>query len=329
MHSPSSVSPADLASLVTTDPERLRTLLSSPSYWRRLVRGTAAEGLTISTTGTADPASSGWGAGTTKALCESERAHVQAEVARDGYTGIPGFLDPARSATLASASLALLGHGWPATFLLMFDEPWHLARHLGRTMQAAVNEAVVLRFEMFVYCVDSTLPQARARGIQPHRDAPHAGFDERGSHRHCTGWLALTDTNVDNGCIYVIPTSHETEAEQAAPIREDKGIPLEVAAGTLLMWGGHVAHWGGVHDAARAKGPRLAITCVASVDSMWGLPPLGLPIDVGADALPDMATRLAFVAALLRGFGPPPAGSPVESILAALPLVEEAHRAAS
>ncbi|MCA9707556.1 MAG: phytanoyl-CoA dioxygenase family protein [Myxococcales bacterium] len=213
-------------------------------------------------------------------------------------------------------------HGWPATFLLMFDEPWHLARHLARAMQAVVNPDVVLRYEMFVYCVDATIPQARARGIASHRDAPHAGFDERDGvvcPRHCTAWLALTDTDVHNGCIYVVPTGAERgDPWQDPPIDEAQGVPLEVGAGTLLMWGGHVAHWGGIHDPARAKGPRLAVTCVASVEPMWGLPSLPLPTAVGEPALPDLATRLRFIAALMQGFGPPPSGSAVDRILTAL-----------
>jgi hypothetical protein len=133
--------------------------------------------------------------------------------------------------------------------------------------------------------------------------------------RHGTAWLALTDTGVDNGCIYVIPAGTETEADRTRPICEERGIPLEVSAGTLLLWGGHVAHWGGRHDPVRARGPRVALTCVASVLPTWGLPELDLPVDVGAPSLPDMATRLAFVSALLRGFGPPEPSSPVARIV--------------
>ncbi len=306
--------PSDIAALYVDHPDRARDILLDPSYWRGVVRGTAAETLQIM-----DATASRYREeSASAALTEPASRLARAEISRDGYTGIPGFLDAGRSAGLAEGSLALLRRGWLATFLLMFDEPWHLARHIARTMQAALNDDLVLRYEMFVYCVDSTLPLARSRGIPPHRDAPGAGFDTQGEWqrpRHGTAWLALTDANVDNGCIYVIPAGQESEADRSGPIREERGTPLEVPAGTLLMWGGHVAHWGGRHDAARAKGPRIALTCVASVVPTWGLPKLDLPADVGTTALPDMATRLSFIAALLRGFGPPAPGSAVESII--------------
>lgn len=313
--------PTDLSQLAAASPARIREILSSPAYWRQLVRGTAAESLTL---GEGAGAGAAWGPHATPVLAPAERARAHAEVTRDGHTGIPGFLAPERSRALAAASLALLGHGWPATMMLMFDDAWHLSRHLARAMMATVNDDVVLRYEMFVYCVDSTIPAARARGIQAHRDAPGAGLDERDGElhpRHCTAWLALTDTDVHNGCIYLIPASQESAASKAGPIREEEGIPLEVSAGTLLMWGGHVAHWGGIHDPARAKGPRLAVTCVASVDPTWGLPPLPISTAIGSPELPDLATRLSFIAALMHGFGPTAPDPVLAKILAALPPV--------
>jgi hypothetical protein len=306
--------PADLAGLCASDPGRARDTLLDPDYWRGIVRGTAAERLhLLDATPATDRA-----AHASAAAADPGCRRARADIARTGYAGVPAFLDPAPAAALAQGSLALLRRGWPASFLLMFDEPWQLARHIARAMRSAIHDDVVLRYEMFVYCVDSTLPLARARGIPPHRDAPGAGFDRQGdglAPRHGTAWLALVDTDVDNGCIYVVPTGAESDADRAGPIREDLGIPLEVPAGTLLMWGGHVAHWGGRHDAARAKGPRVALTCVASVVPTWGLPALDLPVEVGAAALPDLATRLSFLAALLRGFGPPAPGSAVDHLI--------------
>jgi hypothetical protein len=297
------MTPTDLVNRVTHP----KQVLSDPDYWHRLVRGTAGERLRI----LAAPNES---AGS---YPDVVYRRARDEVTRDGYTGLADFLSPARSAALADASLALLRSGWPAPFLFMFDEPWHLARRVAHAMRSSLNDDLVLRYEMFVYCVDSTMPFARARGIPAHRDAPGAGFDSAGEWslpRHGTAWLALTDTNADNGCICVVPAS--AEGEITDPIREELGIPLEVSAGTLLMWGGHVAHWGGRHDAQKAKGPRVAFTCVASVIPTWGLPELSLSTAPDANTLPDMETRLGYIAALLRGFGPPEPGSAVDSVLA-------------
>ncbi|MCA9711073.1 MAG: hypothetical protein KDK70_34850 [Myxococcales bacterium] len=51
---------------------------------------------------------------------------------------------------------------------------------------------------------------------------------------------------------------------------------------------------------------------------MWGLPDLPLPTAVGSSALPDQATRLRFIAAVLQGVGPPTPGSQSDRILAVL-----------
>lgn len=305
-----------LAALTASDPRAVQHRLGSPDYWLGLVQSASAGmDLTIAEV----DRSTAWGPGAARHPGAHEQPGLRGDMAREGWAAVPGFLDARRSASLATASLALLEHGWPATFLLVFDQAWQVGRHLGRLMQSLANDRVALRYEMFVYCVDSTRPLARARGIEPHRDAPHVGFDERGGERlprHCTSWLALTETTVDNGCIYVVPTHRDPDA--SAPIREEAGIPLEVPAGTALLWGGHVAHWGGVHDPVRARGPRVAITCVASVEPMWGLPALDLPTEIGASALPSLETRLRFVCALLRGFGPLRPGTPAAVITDAL-----------
>jgi hypothetical protein len=313
------ISTLALSDLAPYRPEWVRGLLSTPEYWQGLLRDTPAEHLRISCgSPSGEPPLAAWGPAGTRDPAGRERARAQREIETQGYTSVHDFLDPIKSAELSHSSLALLRHGWPAPLLIMFDDAWHLARHLARAMRHVVNDDLVLRYEMFVYCVDATVRHARARGIPPHRDAPGAGFDQYDTGprpRHCTAWLALTDTNVDNGCIRVVPANAETRPEADA---EAGGVPLEVSAGTLLLWGGHVTHWGGIHDPTRATGPRVAFTCVSSVEPTWGLPPLGLPDDIDSPTLPDMETRLRFAVALLRRFGRYTDGSAVARIFDAL-----------
>lgn len=277
----------------------VRARLTDPDAWLGLVEHLPAGGLTVTPGGECPvPLVS---ATNTTALLEAQSMLDQV-----GYCGVTEFLDQQTCDTLADGCRAVMQMGWHPAFLLMFDQPWLVARHVGRLMQAVANENIALRYEMFIYCVDATIPAARPRGLAAHRDSFDCGFDahhHRAAPRHCTTWLALTDTDEDNGCIYLIPSDRETEAERLLAIDESRAIAVPAKAGTALMWGGHVAHWGGVHNPARAKGPRIAFTCVGSVPPIWGLPPLDLPTEPESRVVPPLDVRLEYIGALLRGFG--------------------------
>lgn len=283
---------ADTASAV-------RSHMTDPDAWRGLVGHLPKGSLTVTPGGDCRSVLG--------ALDDRDAlGRAQSQLDRVGYCGVPEFLDRATCDALADGCRAVMDKGWHPAFLLMFDQPWLIARHVGRLMQAVANENIALRYEMFLYCVDATIPAARPRGLAAHRDSYDSGFDlfpGRAAPRHCTTWLALTDTDEDNGCIRLIPADRETPEERLLAIDESRAIAVPAEAGTALMWGGHVAHWGGAHNPARAKGPRIAFTCVGSVPPIWGLPSLDLPTDPASRVVPPLDTRLEYIGALLRGFG--------------------------
>jgi phytanoyl-CoA hydroxylase len=120
---------------------------------------------------------------------------------------------------------------------------------------------------------------------QPHIGG-EVGWHQDGSffvtepHTVTTFWFALEDATVDNGCLWVQPGA------QASPLREqyvnDGGqlrmlpldrtpwpstadaVPLEVPAGTLLVFGGLLPHYSGPNRSARS---RLAYTLHATCGS--------------------------------------------------------------
>jgi len=104
--------------------------------------------------------------------------------------------------------------------------------------------------------------------VVPHQDS---AFLHTSPHLTCTGlWLALDDATVANGCLWALPRSHgalrrrfrvapgESEASFDAPPPEydlDAMVPLECAAGTLVVLHGENVHMS--HANASAK-PRHA-----------------------------------------------------------------------
>lgn len=78
--------------------------------------------------------------------------------------------------------------------------------------------------------------------------------------RSMTGaWIALDRATTENGCLWVIPGSHRhgilweqawhgdrrfdcSEASQGFPYTDDDAVPVEVEAGSVVMFNGHLLH---------------------------------------------------------------------------------------
>lgn len=84
-------------------------------------------------------------------------------------------------------------------------------------------------------------------------------------------WFALEDATIENGCLWAAPGHHRgplrqrydrmpdgsagfvTLCEDPLPIPPDELVPLEVAAGTLVVLHGLLPHWSGVNTSARSR----------------------------------------------------------------------------
>lgn len=84
-------------------------------------------------------------------------------------------------------------------------------------------------------------------GFQAHLDAP--AYDHIGEIEHTTANLAVDPATIANGCVEVVPRSHQMSVELAEGGRisekweaERQWIPVELASGDLLIFGSHLAH---------------------------------------------------------------------------------------
>lgn len=139
--------------------------------------------------------------------------------------------------------------------------------------------------------------------------SPHIG-GEVGCHQDATFlytdpitvtgfWFALEDATVHNGCLWAAPGAHRgplrqryvrhdggaeflTLDSEPLPTAPDELVPLEVAAGTLVVLHGLLPHWSGVNTSDRSR-HAYSLHCV-SADAHY-------PTSNWLQRRPDLALR--------------------------------------
>ncbi|MEU5665110.1 phytanoyl-CoA dioxygenase family protein [Streptomyces longwoodensis] len=113
--------------------------------------------------------------------------------------------------------------------------------------------------------------------------------------RSLTGaWIALDDATVDNGCLWVIPGSHRrgvlypdrehddprfdcTVEAYAFPYGDDDAVPVEVPAGSVVLFDGYLLHRS-LPNSGRRGLRRALVNHYMSAESVlpWQTPPPGV-----------------------------------------------------
>ena len=209
--------------------------------------------------------------------CRRER------MTRDGYFNLP----PSTTAwsaeglhSLARAVIRLEELGWPASFLLMYDEAWALVHQLKEVIFLATGNTLLYDFSVFHvsghHDRSGIEPAAHLRGSvsnpigavsgwPPHRDrgsdASAERFREDGSPEYCTAWIALTSASPTNSCLYVVPKAHDGGYHggdggrnplsrifsTAGAFQNIRALPCD--AGEVIVFSHRLLHWGSAADA--------------------------------------------------------------------------------
>jgi len=180
---------------------------------------------------------------------------------KNGYLDIPAILDEEEVAPVREAMYALKAAGIPPVYIYLFDQPWWLFMRLGVLLRHFLGENY------------STLPNLWAwhlsregdKGWPPHRDCDAKtvfGTGENALLMSLSLWLPLTDTDEENGCMYVFPRSREELGADSCELdRPDlfdaKALPAK--AGSILGWPQDIYHCGGRYGPAAAN-PRLSLS---------------------------------------------------------------------
>lgn len=100
----------------------------------------------------------------------------------------------------------LEGKGWPATFLILFDETWAALEAIRPVIEATGGPKNRCNGDILAWLID---PSTGAAGFSPHRDRQPEriadSFHKDGKPKYMTCWIALSDATPENSCLYVLP----------------------------------------------------------------------------------------------------------------------------
>ncbi|QDZ17755.1 putative phytanoyl-CoA dioxygenase [Chloropicon primus] len=245
----------------------------------------------------------------------------------EGYCQLaPGKLCPLNDESfgrIRKGIETLKEHGWPASFIFLYDDAWVLAARMA-TLMRSVGENEI-SYDMLAWNVNQ---EAGEGGFSPHRDRQpddaSATFRECGMAMYTTCWVPLTRASPDNSCLHVIPRQHDPGYVKG----DDEGgkDPLAVALpnkeayqhiralptdpGGALLFTHRIIHWGSQGRRATAKeaergtpeSPRLSIS-IGFSDPAYEKPYLrGQEKLQAGSKLPGFRVRLALVCAQMISY---------------------------
>ena len=255
-----------------------------PAYWRALMTGCGlqlSEGDPLHTVqGTGAEAAQGPAALEVEAAREmlAERGYFLWERAGAAEGQVP-LLAPLLIGALRAGAARIKAAGWPATFLLLMDEPWQLVARLFELLEPVLmlpdmleqqsentGEVLELDLDLFVWSLDKGLSDGRyvnGNFATPHRDSPHgANHDSAGRPTQLNVWVPLTDATLTNGCMWVLPKNCDPLFDKpdhpqhmGAATRDPDGSlvcrfpihharPLPAPEGAIVAWQSNLVHWG-------------------------------------------------------------------------------------
>ena len=166
---------------------------------------------------------------------------------------------------------------FPASFILLFDETWELARIARNTLKQSTHTSNDFNYDILAWYIE-------AGGFSPHRDRQPehvlSSFHEDDMQaKFVTNWIALSNAQPENSCLYVIPKSRDPgylkgddgpdavdPMRRALPTKADfqhiRAIPR--TPGQSLLFTHRIIHWGSQRDKTSKLPPRVAISFVCS-----------------------------------------------------------------
>ena len=152
-------------------------------------------------------------------------------------------------------------------------QPWVLAKQFQSVLKETVHSALEFNGDFYAFFLD---PEQEEHGWEPHRDRNNMPFEDIGQGQqvplYVTCWVALSEASEENGCIRLLPASHDTKyycttnrsADVDLTTQETKSIIcLPAKKGSVIAWSGRTWHMGGKAKRS-SKNARISLAFAAS-----------------------------------------------------------------
>jgi hypothetical protein len=180
----------------------------------------------------------------------------------EGYVKLEQVWQPDFSRHIALLS-KLHQKNLPAVFGFIYDEFWEIQASLQYIVEYFLGKEALLMPTIWIWYVDpkkeklilgdSPDRELATRSIYsgfygPHRDKGRKALFPNGEPKVLSFWIALTEANPLNSCIYLVPANRDptyNSEEEASWLFKRADIrALPAKPGDVLFWNEAVLHWG-------------------------------------------------------------------------------------
>jgi hypothetical protein len=240
--------------------------------------------------------------------CDVQLAGQQ--VREEGYFQVGPVVPRQETKLVADAVRTVVDHGFPAPFVLVYDQVWQMLSHLENLLSPILGAFYDMTIDVWIYYVRS-VTEGRAEskedsGWSPHRDGKTVISTLRSDGRPqlLNIWIPFTDTTVKHSCIYVLPSHLDPNypdnlQECSVPrksLQDIRALPVE--AGAVLGWNEYTLHWGS-RSTRWADGPRISLTARFQSKDLEG----SNLVTLDPNSSFNFQARLATIGALFNTYG--------------------------
>ena len=192
------------------------------------------------------------------------------QVLEEGYFQVVPVVPRQQTKLMADSVRTVVDHGFPATFVLVYDQVWQMLSRLENLLSPVLGAFYFMTLDVWIYYIRG-VNEERAEpkedsGWSPHRDGKPVfnTLRDDGRPQLLTVWIPFTDTTVEHSCMYVLPTHLDPNypnnlLEYSVPresLQDIRALPAE--AGAVLGWNDYALHWGS-RSSRWADGPRISL----------------------------------------------------------------------
>jgi hypothetical protein len=204
------------------------------------------------------------------AVSPSDVQKATKQVLEEGYFQVGAVVPRQETRLLTDAVRIVVDHGFPAPFVLVYDQVWQMLSRLENLLSPILGAFYYMTLDVWIYYIrnfsEDRADSKEDSGWSPHRDGKLVISTLRGDGRPqlLDVWIPFTDTTVEHSCMYVLPTHLDPNypdnlREWSVPrksLQDIRALPAE--AGAVLGWNEYALHWGS-RGSRWADGPRISL----------------------------------------------------------------------